>query len=119
VPPELHIESWLTSVDKLRALNPARLYLPHFGLVDNVATHFDQLEERVRRWSEWFRGRMCAGDDEPQLLKPFADYEAADLLANGASEENVRDYETADPTFMAVTAALRYWRKYHPEKVTV
>ena len=33
VPPELHIESWLDSIQKMRALNPARLYLPHFGLV--------------------------------------------------------------------------------------
>jgi hypothetical protein len=31
----------------------------------------------------------------------------------------VRDYETADPSFMAVTAALRYWRKHHPEQINV
>ena len=118
VPPELHVESWLQSIDKMRALNAVKLYLPHFGVVDNdIAAHFDQLEERVRRWSEWFRERMTAGQDEPQLVQPFADYEAADLLAGGATEEIVRDYETADPSYMAVTAALRYWRKYHPEQV--
>ncbi len=119
VPPELHVESWLKSIDKIRALNPTKLYLPHFGAVpDDIATHLDQLEERVRRWSCWFRDRIIAGEDEPQLIQPFADYEAADLLAGGATEESVRDYETADPSFMAVTAALRYWRKYHPDKIT-
>ena len=119
VPPELHVESWLQSIDKIRALAPANLYLPHFGLVNaDVAAHFDQLEERVRRWSQWFRDPMRRGEDEPQLIEPFADYEAADLLAGGASEENVRDYETADPSFMAVTAALRYWRKYHSDDVS-
>jgi glyoxylase-like metal-dependent hydrolase (beta-lactamase superfamily II) len=118
VPPELHVESWLTSIDKIRALNPAHMYLPHFGLVnDNIDAHLNRLEERVRRWSDWFRERIRAGDEEPQLVQPFARYEAADLLANGATEELVRDYETADPSFMAVTAALRYWRKYHPEQL--
>ena len=119
VPPELHVESWLESIDKIRALNPAKLYLPHFGAVThNIAVHLDQLEERVRRWSGWFRDRIRAGEDEPQLIQPFADYEAADLLAGGATAEHVLDYETADPSFMAVTAALRYWRKYHPEQIS-
>ena len=118
VPPELHVESWLGSIDKIRALNPAKLYLPHYGVVDgNVSGHLDGLEERVRRWSSWFRDRIRAGEDEPQLIQPFADYEAADLLAGGATEEIVRDYETADPSFMAVTAALRYWRKYHADEL--
>jgi hypothetical protein len=71
----------------------------------------------VRRWSEWFRDRLRAGDDEARLVPAFADFEAADLVANGATEEEVRDYETADPSFMAVTAALRYWRKYHAEEL--
>lgn len=119
VPPELHVEWWLESIDKMRALNAGRLYLPHFGRVEaDVAEHFDELEERVRRWSAWFRERLRAGEDDQQLVPAFAEYEAADLLAGGGTEETVRDYEAADPSFMAVTAALRYWRKYHPEQLT-
>lgn len=118
VPPELQIESWLDSIAKIRALNPAKLYLPHFGLVEgSLAKHCDGIEERVRRWSIWFRDRIRAGQNEEQLVPPFAEYEAADLRSGGATEELVRDYETADPSYMAVSAALRYWRKHHPEEV--
>lgn len=114
VPPELHVESWLDSIDKLRALNATALFLPHFGKVEgDLASHFNQLEERVRRWSEWFGAR--AGHSESQLVPAFAQYEHADLLAHGADDELVADYETADPSYMAVTAALRYWRKFHPQ----
>lgn len=115
VPPELHIEAWLTSIDKMRALYPANLYLPHYGLAPGpVPVHFDALEERVRRWSAWFGQRIRAGGHEEQLVPAFAEYEANDLRGAGASEDQVFDYEAADPSYMAVSAALRYWRKYHP-----
>ena len=101
-------------IAKIRALKPVRLYLPHFGLVPgSISAHLDALDERVRRWSNWFREQMGAGEDEAQLIPAFAEYEADDLRAGGASESEVLDYETADPSSMAVTAALRYWQKFH------
>lgn len=120
VPPELDIESWHHSIEKIRALRAAKLYLPHFGLIEGesfVASHLDALDERVRRWADWFRERLRAGDDEQQLIPVFAEYEAAELRRAGATAEGVLDYETADPSFMAVPAAIRYWRKNHPERV--
>src|SRR5205085_5273419 len=118
VPPELHVESWLGSLDKIRAANPAKLYLPHFGLVrGSVLAHLDAMEVRVRRWSAWLLDRIRTGADEQQLINAFAEYEKAELLAGGADETLARNYESADPSYMAVPAALRYWRKYHPEQL--
>ena len=118
VPPELNIELWHESIARIRALNPAKLFLPHFGLVrESIAAHLEALDERVARWSEWFRERLRAGDDEAKLRSTFADYEAHDLRAGGATPEGVHDYEHADPSFMAVAANERYWRKFHPEAI--
>ena len=114
VPPELHIESWLDSLTRIRALNPANIYLPHFGPVPgSTADHLDQVAERVRRWSDWFKERIGAGVTEKELVSEFSEYEHRDLLAGGAGAEGVIDYEAADPSFMAVPAAIRYWSKYH------
>lgn len=119
VPPELDIESWLESIAKIRALNPAKLFLPHFGLVKGpVTAHLDALGERVRRWSIWFRDRLRAGSDEQQMTPAFAAYIAEELRAAGATEDETLDYECADPSFMAVSAAVRYWRKHHPEQLS-
>jgi glyoxylase-like metal-dependent hydrolase (beta-lactamase superfamily II) len=126
VPPELHIESWHESIAKIRALSAAALYLPHFGKVEGVAAiarHLDVLDERVTRWSEWFlpklrfsEGGATDADAVDAALRPeFAEYEHDDLRSHGASEHEVESYEAADPSYMAVTAALRYWRKYHPD----
>jgi len=114
VPPELHIESWHESIGRIGALNPTRLYLPHFGLVkDSIAAHLHALDERVTRWSQWFREELATGTAEPDLVSAFARIEHDDLIAEGATEELAQDYETADPSFMAVPAAIRYWQKYH------
>jgi glyoxylase-like metal-dependent hydrolase (beta-lactamase superfamily II) len=119
VPPELDIESWLESIAKIRALNPAKLFLPHFGLVKGpVPVHLDALDERVRRWSIWFRDRLRAGSDEQQMTPAFAAYIAEELRAAGATEDETLDYECADPSFMAVSAAVRYWQKHHPEQLS-
>jgi glyoxylase-like metal-dependent hydrolase (beta-lactamase superfamily II) len=119
VPPELHIESWHESIAKVRALNTKKLYLPHFGPVEgSVSSHLDALDDRIDRWALWFRDRIRAGDGEEEMLPAFAEYVAGDLRKHGATEDEIRDYECADPSFMAVGAALRYWRKHHPGEVS-
>ena len=32
--------------------------------------------------------------------------------------KDVDGYEAADPSYMAVGAAVRYWKKYHPTTLT-
>jgi glyoxylase-like metal-dependent hydrolase (beta-lactamase superfamily II) len=114
VPPELHIESWHESIAKIRKLNPTKLYLPHFGLMKgSVAAHLDALDERVTGWSEWFREKISEGLPEADLVPAFARLEHDDLIAHGATEELAQDYETADPSYMAIPGAIRYWEKYH------
>ena len=118
VPPELQIESWLESLDRIRKLNVRKLYLPHFGPVEgSISEHLDNLAERIRRWANWFRDRMRAGEGEAELVPAFADLVTQELRKAGANEKKIQDYEYADPSFMAVGATLRYWQKYHPDKV--
>jgi glyoxylase-like metal-dependent hydrolase (beta-lactamase superfamily II) len=115
VPPELDVESWRQSIAKIRKLNAANLYLPHFGKIAGpISEHLDQLDERVARWSEWFRDKIRSGTSEQQLRSDFAALEHRDINA----AELVTLYEAADPSYMAVGAAIRYWKKYHPEALT-
>jgi glyoxylase-like metal-dependent hydrolase (beta-lactamase superfamily II) len=119
VPPELHVESWRESIAKIRKLNTANLYLPHFGkIAGSVVEHLSALDERVVRWSEWFRDKIRAGEDQSTLRSTFADLEHAELRKGGASQDEIDGYEAADPSYMAVGAALRYWKKFHPEMVS-
>jgi glyoxylase-like metal-dependent hydrolase (beta-lactamase superfamily II) len=116
VPPELHVESWRESIAKIRRLNAPNLYLPHFGkIAGSVDEHLAELDERVARWSEWFREKIRAGENESSLRSTFAELEHAELRQGGASQVEVASYEGADPSYMAVGAATRYWKKFHPD----
>jgi hypothetical protein len=86
---------------------------------DSVAAHLDALDERLTRWSQWFGEKISAGVPESDLVPAFARLEHDDLIAHGATEELAQDYETADPSYMAVPGAIRYWQKYHPDAVSL
>jgi glyoxylase-like metal-dependent hydrolase (beta-lactamase superfamily II) len=116
VPPELQVESWRESISKIRALQANALYLPHFGkIAGSIDQHLDQLDERVVHWAEWFRERIRSGDDESKLRGTFSELERTELRNGGASETDIDRYEAADPSYMAPMAAIRYWKKFHPE----
>ena len=122
VPPELHVESWRESISKIRALNPTNLYLPHFGKVNgSIPEHLDLLEQRVVRWSEWFREKIRSDANDEQLRSDFAQLEHSEIETTTSASLVTRHsslvilYEAADPSYMAPPAAIRYWKKYHPE----
>lgn len=131
VPPELHVESWRTSIAKIRSLKPENLYLPHFGKINGpIPQHLDQLDERVARWGDWFRDKIQSEANEEQLRSEFAALEHSEINAfastlnkgqSGSDQPStlslVTSYEAADPSYMAVLAATRYWKKFHPEAI--
>lgn len=118
VPPELQVESWRESIAKIRALRIRELYLPHFGKIDNdIDGHLDALDECVTRWSEWFRNKIRNGAEERDLANDFRELEHGELHEGGASAEEIAGYEAADPSYMAVPAAIRYWNKFHPAEI--
>jgi len=122
VPPELEVEAWINSIARLQRLGAARMFLPHFGEVHgSLDDHFAQLEARVRAWAGWFRDQLRAGANEDELRRRFAERVAQDLQGGGggASRDEAEDYEAADPSFMAVSAATRYWQKFHPQEIGV
>ena len=51
-PPEFDLAAWLATIDELERRNPQRLALVHFGVVDDVARHLDELRMRLHEWVE-------------------------------------------------------------------
>lgn len=111
-PPDIHVERWHASVDKIREINPDTLYLTHFGPYKEVNKHLDTLMENLDNWSEWFGKRVKAGKTEEEIIPEFEEYYKGFFSAVGASEGVYQQYEFADPYWMNVGGLIRYWKKY-------
>ena len=78
-PPELDLDAWAASVERLRALAPRRLCLTHFGEFDDVSWHLDDLMSRLDRWRDWLSADLSvetlrqreAGLLTPELAASF------------------------------------------------
>ena len=118
-PPDIHLESWKESLDKIRALGPASLHITHFGKVDDPMRTLEDLEKRMFGWADWMKRRLLEGKSETEIIPEFEKFAARELLAGGASPDDLNTYEQADPVSMSIAGLTRYWQKYHPEKLQV
>ena len=106
-PPDIDVEAWHRSVDRLRALAPAFLDLTHFGRFSDPGAHFDDLLHRLDALVKWTAERLARGDTAASMT-------AALRLASGAElhDEGVGDlagsYELATPSGMTVDGVVRY-----------
>ncbi len=113
-PPDINVELWQASLEKIRALDPQRLVLAHFGAVDDPRPRLDELERRLTDWAGWMAEQIRAGRTEEQIVPLFEQRVAGELRAAGVDAAGLAAYEQADPAAMSVAGLARYWRKHHP-----
>jgi glyoxylase-like metal-dependent hydrolase (beta-lactamase superfamily II) len=100
-PPEVDVEAWLASIDRIEDLGPRRLRLTHFGAADDVGAQLDRLRESLRRQAE----RARPGDRDTFLAALNAEIERG---TNG--DRGVRS-RLAVPPEQTWLGLERYWRK--------
>ncbi|MDX6452521.1 MAG: hypothetical protein QOH16_2570 [Gaiellaceae bacterium] len=97
-PPDVDVEGWHASVAAIRARNPERLALIHFGVHDDVDAHLDRLELELDRWAERVRDGM-----EQQA---FVDAARADAGVDADL------YDRVAPFWQSWQGLKRYWEKH-------
>ena len=111
-PPDIHLEDWLESIGRLREKQPRRLYLTHFGPVENTDRHLAELERRLRTYVDWMEPYAKADQHPTEILPAFVAFVKKDLEAAGLNEAELQAYEVANPPWMSVAGLLRYWKKH-------
>ncbi len=70
-PPDIDLPAWETSIARIREIAPRRLYLTHFGPVENTEGHLRELETRLEKVCRLDRtprqSRTRPGTDHPRL----------------------------------------------------
>lgn len=111
-PPDVNIEIWQESIQKLRELNPQVLYAAHFGGATDVKEHLEELESRLIESTEWVGKRLKEGRSEDDMI-PEYEKKVREMLKNTrVNYENIESYNLADFFWMNVSGLVRYWKKY-------
>ncbi len=111
-PPDIHVERWHSSVDKIRKLDPKSLYLTHFGKFTDVHEHLDAVMKTLDEWSEWIGERVKEGRSDKEIIPDFLKFYRTYFDKAGTENSEFDKYESADPHWMNVGGLVRYWNKY-------
>lgn len=99
-PPEIDVEAWLDSADRIEALEPQCLRLTHFGPARDVGAQLERLRASLRRSAERARSGRVAF---------LGAYEAEiDAHADPDTAKRVRQATPPDQQWLGLE---RYWRQ--------
>jgi len=110
-PPDISIEYWGKSIAQILEKNPEKIVLTHYGEIDNPSSHFAELHEILRSWSEFIKDCWDAGLSQDDIIYMFMKYTREDFKNKGVSDYGIQQYEAANPSWMSVAGLIRYWNK--------
>jgi glyoxylase-like metal-dependent hydrolase (beta-lactamase superfamily II) len=112
VPPELHLEKWHASIEKLQALDVRHVAPTHFGIFDDPAWHFEAIHRVLDDVENWLVEAMPADPPIEELRRKFVDWMEEQGRAMGLPEDVRQAYALANPLGMSADGLQRYWRKF-------
>ena len=90
-PPDIDIELWNRSLDAIAALQPARLFLTHFGYSHDPAGHIARYRERLATWSGMVKSLLASGKSEEAAAQEFVEAVAGETQ-HAVSESEADHY---------------------------
>jgi glyoxylase-like metal-dependent hydrolase (beta-lactamase superfamily II) len=100
-PPDIDLELWRDSIDRVRSWRPERLAITHFGCFHDVASHLDAIEDALER-----SGRLARECSSEQFVATLAAEIDSDEAARGACA-----YSLGAPLEQCYAGLQRYWAK--------
>lgn len=108
-PPDIDVERWKASLQKIRAVNPTRLLYTHFGWTDQAAHWLGEVERHLEERAHWVRDRLAEGVDVESLIAAFHRHFDEPVAAR-LGADNARRYHLAADAEMNVRGLVRYWQ---------
>lgn len=100
-PPDIDIEAWRESIERIRGWAPQELAFTHFGATTDPAGQLEELGRRLEAWAELAREL----DRDSFVATVTAEIEA------GAQPGTLPAYVQAAPPEQVYAGLERYWRK--------
>jgi glyoxylase-like metal-dependent hydrolase (beta-lactamase superfamily II) len=110
-PPDIDIEAWRASEQKILAWDPDTLFLTHFGPSHGARQHFQAMFENIEGWSRIVRRLLADSSlDDEERQKRFTEEAFLDLKRRVGETEAI-GYTKAGGLNHSWQGLARYWRK--------
>ncbi len=109
-PPEIDLEKWMSSIEKIREWHPGLLFLTHFGAAYPVEEHFDLLITEFQVWNDRVREQLAGPGTDEDHAQEFGRRLREDVVTRLGESEAFR-YEVTTASKMSWYGLARYLRK--------
>jgi glyoxylase-like metal-dependent hydrolase (beta-lactamase superfamily II) len=109
-PPDIDVELWQSSVDRILGWSPATLMLTHFGPVTTVRPHLAALLENLQTTSGIALSLLNETRTDEERARVFAET-LRHVLRSHMAEPEVMTYYVAAAYEHLFNGLARYWRK--------
>ena len=110
-PPDIDLEMWRASADRILAWDPDTLFLTHFGPYRGARVHFQQLFERLESWSALVKRLLADRSlDDGAREQKFVE-EALQDIRRAVGESEAEHYNRAGRLDYSWQGLSRYWRR--------
>jgi hypothetical protein len=100
-PPDIDVEAWHESIERIRAWRPRRLAMTHFGDSEDVDAQLDELGRRLDAWAA--RAREQEQDEFIAAMRAE--------IAAGTEPAWLESFAHAARPDQQYAGLRRYWRK--------
>jgi glyoxylase-like metal-dependent hydrolase (beta-lactamase superfamily II) len=110
-PPDIDVEAWEASIDKVAAMNPSSLALTHFGGVEDPLPYLERMKERLREQAGLVRRLLEELGDTEAAASAFVE-ETDQLTRESCDPETAKVFEQGAPRTQLWGGLSRYWQKH-------
>ena len=109
-PPDIDLDAWRRSTDRILAWEPDQLFLTHFGPQSSPRGHFNDLWRRMDAWSRRVQALLASPGTDEERARIFGS-EVLDELTRATSRQEALAYVSAGRFDFSYTGLARYWAK--------
>ena len=115
-PPDVDLDLWSRSLERIELLDPQVLYLTHFGPFSDVREHLRQARYRLFGWGEMVSRALERGQGRDEIVDNLRRQADPEIMQSAGDPSILKQYELASPYGMSVDGYLRYFKKQRREK---
>jgi glyoxylase-like metal-dependent hydrolase (beta-lactamase superfamily II) len=109
-PPDIDLDAWRVSTERILRWNPDALFLTHFGPQATPRVHFQDMWKRMDDWSAKVQATLALDATDEDRAARFTKM-VTDENARATSADEAAAYARAGRFDFSWTGLARYWRK--------